>query len=176
MIKSNSIVPQYTLFCNLLSERQAKGYKGEIEAAILLGQRGWTVVPYPDWDAKFDLLICELSLPVEVKTAHPQIYKDGRGRQSIRWKFDATRLANNVDHLVMLLVCTTLPNMISIENIIPYLVPSWVLIGRGTASPSVTSQPDKYRGWLAPFRESWGIISSIVVNKQRLTDGQLSLF
>jgi len=150
------------------SPHQQFGFRVEEWVADQLAGRGFQVRPITRFMASGDLMVDSLQVPVmvEVKAANPTWAIFGKQRYPV-WMFNIRRLAN-IDHLFVL-VCLG-------ENgeSWPFVIPSWCFFGRGQI-PRITSQPGKYRGWMAPYLNNWEIIGQVAAQRQKHTP-QLALW
>lgn len=151
-----------------MSKEKKFGLQGERWAMEKLEKRGYQVTMVSDFFSDIDLVIDGV-LACEVKIALPRVQRVRPGYWRHRWQFDCSRLPQSVDSLVILIAEDTAGFRY------PFCVPSYAIIGRGTKTPTVTSHPLRYSGWLAEYRDSWSQVDSLLSLRQRQS-GQYSLF
>lgn len=94
-----------------------------------------------------DLLIDDL--PVEVKSARLTLRKY-RGRLYPRWQWCIKPTSHQKSEWLLVALAHVG------KQIVPYLVPGSLVAARPHLQ--LTSPPDRYRGWLAAFREEWDMV------------------
>jgi len=147
-----------------LSKRQRYGLRAEMWAVEQLTKRGYEAIPLRDFSDKVDILVNGL-MPVEVKIRHSYLRKVKNGYRKPTWLFEVKRSSHYTDSL-FILICD--------DGVLwyPYIVPSWYFFGR--CNVSITSHPNKYRGYVADCLGCWGNVAD-VLSKNKIYSYQLPL-
>jgi hypothetical protein len=150
---------------NHFSTTQAFGLEWERWAAWELAGRGYSTRLLGGFFDAVDLVAD--GCPVEVKVSQPKQQWQGTCWRQ-RWQWDCARLPASFDHVVIL---------VALVDSVPYpfIVPSWTFFGRGTRTPCITSHPGRYRGWLAAYRDQWGVVDQVQAIRSRRSGLQLPL-
>lgn len=153
-----------------LSRSQRFGLTIERWVTSELIDRGHSAVLVSDFNASYDILVGG-HLPVEVKAAVATRQWTGRQWRD-RWQFC---LSGGLDYhkqdfLYVLVAVDTA------GAIYPYVVPSGFIGGRQHIS--LTSHPEKYRGWLRSHLSAWQYVDTVSAWRYRFNQNgpQLSLF
>jgi len=128
---------------------QIYGYEGECWAFDQLVDHGYHPRFDPDFHAPGRDLIVN-GLPVEIKIAHPT-YRSDRGTLRKRWQWFIHPTTHAIGEYALILIADD-----STGKRYAYIVPGSA-IGHRTHI-QLTSHPDKYRGWIAKFRNRWDTI------------------
>lgn len=157
-----------------LSNTQRFGSIVEAWAADELTKRGWHVRMMPNFFESFDLLI-DGFLPCEVKASKPYSQHAHGNIFRQRWQFDLRRglgrgiNARTQDFLYVLVAVD------DNGELFPYIVPSAWTVDR-SKTPSVTSHPKNFRGWLAEGLENWSNVHKVYGWRRKFLDCQPALF
>jgi len=133
----------------MTGQDQIYGHEGERWAFEQLQANGY----FPRFDPDFyapgrDLIVN--GLPVEVKIAHPT-WRSCKGTLRLRWQWFIHPTTHAIGEYALILIAEDSANQRH-----PYIVPG-SLIGQRTHI-QLTSHPDKYRGWIARFKNQWNVI------------------
>ena len=137
-----------------MSPEQEIGLEHEEWVVKQLRARGYAAQLNPNFCAQN----CDLrvnGLPVEVKYARPtlrtQTKRNGLKVQYTRWQWCISDTAAGMSgEWVCVLLAQTR------KKIVPYIVPGSQIGERNHVQ--ITSHPDRYRGWLNNYRNTWSVI------------------
>jgi hypothetical protein len=115
--------------------------------------QGYEAESYSRWTDKFDLLLNGI-LPVEVKRSRSYMRHVRPGYKVATWHFDVGRVPQDQDFLI-LLICEDEQGAHY-----PYLIPSWQIHGRH--SVSITSHPERYKGYWAGSLNNWSATERLI--------------
>ncbi len=150
------------------TKNQSFGLEGEQYVVDELARRGYEVEFLSRFTDAFDLRLLDCGLLIECKISNPHQHAKGNGYAVTRWQWNCQHIKRTVDHLYILIAKEA-------DNCHPFIVPSWDLILRDCAVPSITSTPNRYRGWLKPYLHNWSLIETVKRKKTYFADGQLAM-
>lgn len=147
----------------MFSRDQKLGYQGELWAIAQLKKRGFDPqIPDDFFSNGLDILVD--GLPIEVKYAKRTYRKfpanDGQViyRPRWQWHIHPTSYAPGRDFVAILIA----EDDSGKRHV--FIVPSLALDGRSHVQ--ITSHPDKYTGWMAEYKDQWGVINRKIGGNQ----------
>ncbi len=152
---------------NRLSHAQRYGLAGEYWALKQLQERNYNANLVSSFFANIDILINGL-LAVEVKIAHKTYRRVRPGYYRPCWQFDISRCLPAKQDWILIAIAED-----QAGQLWPYVLKSAWLAGRATRL-TLTSHPNRYRGWMARHLNRWSNIETLLQFKQKKA-GQLML-
>lgn len=134
------------------SKYQKWGWQQEKLAAKEATHRGLEVIVPQQWQASFDMTLVNKRgqvIQVEVKAARARARELGNGYKGVRLSFNNMR-GDGTAHVYWLRAWWE-------GEVTDFFVPAKVMAEK-TSTVCITSDPKKYKGWLAEYRDRWDIL------------------